>query len=308
MSLSKLFTHTSDFIAAEDQGKPVIEMPASLYAEIKGQLAAFLPAEGDLHHKAPSSGAPEYQCGLPDILEEYTAKNRLIIVKNIEKDKKTGFAIIFCLKTKKAIVVFGRRTFSNWCAYGVEGLGPWNESRFKLACATVFKNLPEWHDVIRDILFAEKPADAQKATKRFTGFDSAKWDAVSSAAMYKSTLLTCTNKEYFDTLLKVYQIIKEKLGLESLVGSLAVVEALAFDKHWSIGHSIHFYVEMMEGINMDGFDLLDAAKEGFGPGSNKLGTVLTAIMHTACEEFGDYETMKESVEKAGLVKIIGDFA
>jgi len=308
MSLSKLFTHTSDFIAAEDQAKPVIEMPASLYAEIKGQLAAFLPAEGDLHHKAPSSGAPEYQCGLPDILEEYTAKNGLVIVKDIQEDKKTGFAIIFCLRTKRAIVVFGRRTFSNWCPYGVEGLGPWNESRFKLGCATVFKNLPEWHDVIHDIFFAKEQGDAQKAPRRFRkeDFDSAKWDAVSPEAMYKSLLLTCTNKEYFDTLLKVYKIVKEKLGLESLVGALATVEALEKDKIWSIGHSIHFYVQMMEGINMDGFDLLDAAKEGFGPGKNKLGTVLTAIMHTACEEFGDYETMKGAVDKAGLVKLIGE--
>jgi predicted NAD-dependent protein-ADP-ribosyltransferase YbiA (DUF1768 family) len=308
MSFSTLYKHANAFVAPEDQGKPVIELPAPLYAEIKAQLAALAPPEDELPHKESGAGSADYQCGLPDKMEEYTTANGLFVMKSIEKNGKTGFAIIFCLKTKKAIVVFGRRTFSNWCPYGVDGLGPWNESRFKLACATVFKNLPQWHDVTRDIFFAKEQRDAQKATNRFPKeyFDSAKWDAVSPEAMYKSLLLTCTNKEYFDTFIKVQQIIKEKLGLESLIGAVAFVEASMFDIIWGNGLSIFDFVKNVEATDMEGFDLLDAAKQGFGKGTNKLGAALTAIMHTVCEEVGDYEKMVELVNAAELVKVIGE--
>ena len=310
MSCSKLYNNAYALPAGAAK-TPLIVMMESVNASVAAQIAAIAAPVEELKHKEPSAVvvSADYQTGLPKVMKTYTVLG-LRVLECIEENRKTGFAIIMCPETKKALVVFGRRTFSNWCEYPVEGCGRWNEFRFKHACLTAFidrVSKENYADVAFALITASTPADAQKATRKIENFDPKYWDPVSPKCMYDSLLLTCTNKEYFDTIVEVSDIIRKELGLDSLV---EFVEA-GPDKIWGTGAPIRDYVDSV--INRKHANLLDAARAGFEckvqstsddgvvsvknvvTGTNQLGAALTAIMHTVCG-VGSYE------EFVGLVK------
>ena len=306
MSCSKLYKHSSALFDTSIK-TPLIVFKPSLHTKINELLAAQeLLNDDDLKHK--QAGA-DYKCGIPDILSESVTHNGLYVYECIDSDK-TGFAIIgkasIIPSEKKALIVFGRRTFSNWCEYPVDGCGKWNEARFKAACATVFIDDEQYEKVMTDIMLAKTPADVQKATKGIANFDPALWDSKAVKAMYDSLLLTCTNKVFFDMMLSVAKIIYTDLGLKSLVGAVEFVESNVHDSNWGNGFTIRDFVDTIVSKE-PGFDLLDAAKEGFAGkgGKNQLGKVLTAIMHTVCE-IADYEEFKALVNAENLVVVRGE--
>ena len=306
MSCSKLYTHAAAFIPEGTANTPVIVFKASVHAKIMAQLAALAVPEEELSHKkTPTPATADYECGIPKEMKKYTASNGLHVLECIEENKKTGFAIIMCKASKKALVAFGRRAFSNWCEYPVDGCGRWNEARFKAACATVFLDDPNYEKVMLDIMLAASPEAAQKATKGIANFDPALWDSKAVKAMYGSLLLTCTNKEFFDMHLEVAGMIRTELGLDSLVGAVAFVENVSFDGLWGDKFSIRDFVDAVAAV--EGGNLLDAAKEGFAgkAGKNQLGMVLTAVFHAVCE-VGCYEEFKALVQAEKLVVVRDD--
>jgi len=297
MSCSKLYNaHSAAFIAPESitTTSPLIVFKASVYKEILAQQAALAVPDDELPHKTPAAKTADYQCGVPKELKRSTTENGLVILECIEENKKTGFAIIICPSSKQALVAFGRRTLSNWCEYPVESccvLSRWNEADFKAACATVFLDDPNNKKVMIDIFMATEPSIAQKATsadkektKGIANFDSVLWDSKAVRAMYDSLLLRCTNKDFYDTLRQIADIIRTELELESLVGAVKVIESNPFDGLWGNKLQIRDFVDAVTAV-AGPFDLLSAAEEGFAgrAGKNQLGMVMTAIMHTVCE-------------------------
>ena len=307
MSCSKLYTNPCARAFVSDGKKtPLIVFKSSVHAKIQAQLAAVAAPEDELTHKPISQAGAEYKCGIPDLMIEYT-RGKLRVSECIEENKKTGFAII--LSSNQAIVTFGRRAFSNWCPYPVDGCGTWNEARFKAACATVFLDDENHEKVMLDIMLAATPADVQKATKGIAKFDAALWDSKAAAAMYDALLLTCTNAEFFNMMTEVAAMIRDHLHLSSLVGAVEFVESSQFDGLWGNKFAVRDFVDavLAEEEKSSEFNLLDAAKEGFAGkgGKNLLGAVLTAIMHTVVE-IGDYDEFKALVHAENLVVVKRD--